>query len=107
MMTDHDVPEVACKRCGKCCYAVHAFATGEDMEKWKKQGKMDIVRVMEHYEPVWAGDIIVSSRDGSVLSTCPFLRDDETYHTCIIYEDRPSVCRNYIPGSSDICSQFK
>jgi len=107
-MADHDVPKLACMRCGKCCYAVHVFTAGEDdMERWRKQGKTDIVRVMERYMPVWAGDIIVSSLDGKILTTCPFLRNDEKYYTCTIYEDRPNVCRNYLPGSSELCSQFK
>lgn len=107
MMKEHDTPEVTCKRCGKCCYAVPASITEEDVNRWKEKGKMDIVRTMEQCKLVWAGDIIVSLKDGESRSSCPFLMDNGRYHACTIYEDRPRVCRDYLPGSSEICPQFR
>jgi Fe-S-cluster containining protein len=77
------------------------------MEIWRQQGKTEILRAMEHAKPVWAGDVIVCSENGKMLFTCPFLRYEGRYYTCTIYEDRPITCRDYIPGSSALCSQYK
>lgn len=98
---------ISCKRCGKCCLAVFIPVTDEDMERWRCEGKKEIVRAMEHSKATWAGDIIISSEDGKIMFTCPFLRWEGRHYTCTIYEDRPRVCREYIPGSSELCSQFK
>jgi Fe-S-cluster containining protein len=45
---------ITCKRCGKCCLAVYIPVTGEDMERWKSEGKEEIVRAMEHSKATWA-----------------------------------------------------
>lgn len=103
----HETTDVSCTRCGKCCLSVFIPVTDEDMERWKREGKEDLIHAMEHAKVVWAGDIIISSEDGRILFTCPFLKWEGTYYTCTIYEDRPRVCREYIPGSSELCSQFK
>jgi Fe-S-cluster containining protein len=100
-------PSITCKRCGRCCLTAYVPATEEDMERWRREGKQEIFRIMEHSKSVWAGDIVISSENGKTLSTCPFLQWEGTYYTCTIYEDRPKVCREYKPGSSELCPQYK
>jgi Fe-S-cluster containining protein len=41
--------------------------------------------------------------EGYVLFTCPELDDDGR---CKIYENRPSPCRNFEPGSSPLCVHY-
>jgi len=107
LQENNKTPTITCKRCGKCCLSVFVPVTDEDLERWKREGKQEIFRAMEHSKSVWAGDIIISSENGKILFTCPFLRCEGTYYTCTIYEDRPTVCRQYKPGSSELCSQYK
>jgi len=102
-----DAATVTCKRCAKCCLSIFAHASGEDMERWRLEGKEEILLTLKRARAVWAGDIIVSQEDGEMLSKCPFLRDEGEFYSCAIYEDRPKVCRNFQPGSSDLCPQFK
>jgi Fe-S-cluster containining protein len=87
--------------------SAYAPATHEDMERWRREEKKEILRVMEHSKAAWAGDIVVSSEDGRILFNCPFLKSAGEYYSCTIYEDRPKICRNFEPGSSELCSQFK
>jgi Fe-S-cluster containining protein len=82
-------------------------ATEEDMQRWRCEEKKEILRAMEHSKALWAGDVIVSSEDGRILFSCPFLRYEGKYYSCTIYEDRPKTCRAFKPGSSELCSQFK
>jgi Fe-S-cluster containining protein len=77
------------------------------MERWKREDKKEILHAMEHSKALWSGDVVVSSEDGSILFSCPFLRHEGKYYSCTIYEDRPRTCRNFTPGSSELCSQFK
>ncbi len=98
---------VTCTRCGKCCMSAYVPATHEDMEKWRLEDKKEIVRSMEHSKAVWAGDVVISTGDGRRLFNCPFLRFEGKYSSCTIYEDRPKTCRNFQPGASELCSQFK
>jgi len=104
---DNETSTVTCKRCGKCCLSAYAPASEEDIERWRREEKKEILLVMEHSEAAWAGDIVVSSENGKILFNCPFLRYEGEYCSCTIYEDRPTTCRAFKPGSSELCSQFK
>jgi Fe-S-cluster containining protein len=104
---DNETFTVTCKRCGKCCLSAYAPASEEDMERWRREEKKEILRVMGHSKAAWAGDIVVSSENGKILFNCPFLRYEGEYFSCTIYEDRPMTCRKFKPGSSELCSQFK
>jgi len=96
-----------CKRCGVCCLAdAHAYITDEDRKRWIKEGRQDILATLEREHAIWAGDHLISSVDGRYLHGCIFLALDGGHYKCTIYETRPKTCRDYQPGSSDICPQF-
>ncbi|MBA4396700.1 MAG: hypothetical protein C0394_04870 [Syntrophus sp. (in: bacteria)] len=100
--------EHTCRRCGKCCLADFiAYASPEDQQRWRDEGRQDVLDMIEREHAVWMGDHLVSSQDGHYLRGCPFLAWDEDHSCCTIYETRPRICRKYEPGSSEICSQFK
>ena len=79
----------------------------EDRERWKSQGRDDIVHVLENESPIWVGDHLVSSRTGRIIHGCPFLVWDGVSYSCEIYETRPLVCRRFTPGSSELCPLWK
>lgn len=100
--------QIICKQCGTCCLAnVNCYVTDEDLERWKREGRDDILHIIEHEHAMWVGDHLVSSLDGHYLHGCSFLMWDGSHYACSIYETRPSVCRKYQPGSSEICPQFR
>jgi Fe-S-cluster containining protein len=98
---------ILCKRCGRCCLTdLIAYVTDEDRERWKREGRQDVLDLLERESALWAGDRIVSSKDGRAFQGCPFVLWEGELATCTIYETRPRVCRNFEPGSSELCSQF-
>ncbi len=102
----HDEPE--CLRCGTCCLAdMIACADAEDVRRWKRAGREDILHIIDNERAVWMGDHLVSARDGRELHHCPFLEWVDGRCSCAIYEVRPRVCAEYRPGSSAICPLFK
>jgi Fe-S-cluster containining protein len=97
----------ACKRCGICCLAdANAYITNKDLKRWKAQGRDDIFRMLEREHAIWVGDHLISSEDGRYVHGCVFLAADGDHYVCTIYETRPETCRDYRPGSSEICPQF-
>ncbi|MBN2255978.1 MAG: YkgJ family cysteine cluster protein [Deltaproteobacteria bacterium] len=97
-----------CRRCGTCSLAnLIAFVTDEDKIGWKGEQRQDILRVLDNWDGLWAGDRLVSRTDGRQLYGCPFLKWEKNHYTCTIYETRPEVCRNYLPGSSHICPYYR
>ncbi|HDP24835.1 MAG TPA: YkgJ family cysteine cluster protein [Deltaproteobacteria bacterium] len=97
-------PEIHCARCGTCCLAdMIAYVTQEDLDRWKSQGRQDILHIIETRNAAWMGDHFVSADSGRYLHACPFLRIQGQTCACSIYETRPAVCRDYVPGSSEIC----
>jgi len=98
---------IACVRCGKCCFVdMIAYAQPEDFERWRREKRDDILKVVEGEHLVWAGDRMVSSQTGAFSQTCPFLISEGDVFKCSIYETRPRICRDYKPGSSEICPQW-
>ncbi len=98
------IDKIECKQCGTCCLAnLIAFVTDEDRERWKHEQRQDILHILENKNAVWAGDRLISTVDGHRLHGCPFLMWEKSHYACSIYETRPRVCRNYMPGSSHIC----
>ena len=98
--------EIVCQRCGACCHVdMVAYAADEDFERWEKEGRQDIIKRIRDREVMWAGDRIIS-RCGRRLTTCYYLDWDGSAFFCKIYETRPLVCRNFIPGESELCPQY-
>ncbi len=87
--------------------AIVAYVEVEDLSRWAKEGRDDILHVFNNEKAVWAGDHLVSSKDGSYIHGCHFLRKTGSYYTCTIYETRPVVCRNFKTGSSELCPNYK
>ena len=101
-MTRRENPQ--CTRCGKCCLAdLTAYVTPADLERWAREGRKDILHIMENEHAVWLGDHFVSSTTGRPIYGCPFLEVTGEITSCSIHDTRPEVCRNYQPGSSEIC----
>jgi Fe-S-cluster containining protein len=78
-----------------------------DIDRWRAQGRADILHIIDEESAVWMGDHLVSSRDGRYIHGCPFLKTVQDHYACAIYDTRPEVCRNYLPGSSEICPLYK
>ncbi len=104
-MDNHHIIE--CKRCGRCCLAdFAAYVTAEDIRRWKAEDRQDILRMLKNEHGVWEGDHLVSSDSGKTLHGCPFFFFDGELFGCAIHDTRPSTCRQYEPGSSELCPQF-
>ena len=96
-----------CMRCGKCCLTdLIAYVTEEDRNRWTRDGRTDILHILEKEHGMWAGDRLVSRDDGRLLQGCPFFIWDGALGTCAIYETRPRVCKDYVPGSSEFCPHY-
>ena len=105
-MSDIASIPMECNRCGICCLAnMIPQACEEDLERWRLEGRDDI---LEKYRwTAWAGDRLVALEDGHHLYACPYLMLEEDRAACAIYETRPTVCRDFEPGSSEICPLFR
>jgi Fe-S-cluster containining protein len=82
-----------------------AYVEETDIERWERENRHDILNRLQGNEIVWSGDIIVSST-GRHYSSCVFLNFDGESFYCDIYETRPHVCRDFVPGSSELCPLY-
>jgi len=98
---------VECVKCGRCCLAnVSAIATDEDRERWQREGRHDILQVLEDEGAVWGGSRPGSGLDEWARWGCPFLLHRVSQVICSIYETRPRTCRGFTPGATEFCSLF-
>lgn len=82
-----------CRACGVCCdvYGGHLWAAAEDLERWRAQGRTDLLsRVGE------AGAIWCDPDTGARLEACPYLvRAPDGGGRCAIHPTKPALCRAY------------
>jgi Fe-S-cluster containining protein len=103
--------EITCRRCGNCCHVdVAAYVSLDDIRRWEKEERYDILAHVHDNGVTWADDGFVN-RFGSNLNTClmscVYLKWHGPHASCGIYETRTEVCRSFIPGSSDLCPQCR
>jgi Fe-S-cluster containining protein len=98
--------DIACRRCAACCHVdMVAYVSPEDIERWEKEGRYDIIARLRENEVMWAGDRIVN-KYGVEVTSCFYLNWNGSCFSCEIYETRPVVCRSYVPGSSELCPLY-
>ncbi|MFA6107176.1 MAG: YkgJ family cysteine cluster protein [Candidatus Latescibacterota bacterium] len=94
----------ACQRCGSCCQVdFSAYVEPADLDRWAAEDRAEILEALARSQPVWAGDRLVSARQGLDLGPCTFLVVEGSTATCTIYPTRPRICRAFVPASSPIC----
>jgi Fe-S-cluster containining protein len=99
---------LSCLHCGKCCFVdLTAYAQKEDYDRWRAEKRQDILNIIKNLHLTWAGDRMISTETGDYPRECHFLYAEGTEWLCSIYETRPAVCRQYQPGSSELCPQFE
>lgn len=106
-MDNNDKNPKACLRCGNCCRGGNlSLIDMQDMEKWEKHNRQDIIDKVKELNPVWAGDHFFSAGTGKRFTVCPFLKPEGDFYFCIIYDLRPEVCIRFKPGSSMLCPEY-
>lgn len=87
-----------------CCRTHFAFYVKDgDLARWRRDGRTDILARFERDDAVWAGDRFVHGKDGTEVRSCPFLVREGSRFACVIYDTRPRTCRDYKPGSNELC----
>ncbi|MCX7966178.1 MAG: YkgJ family cysteine cluster protein [Syntrophorhabdaceae bacterium] len=103
--------DILCYRCGNCCHIdMAAYVTIEDIKRWEIEGRHDILDHIRAFDVTWIKDRVVNKFGSNVttcLMSCVYLKWQGTKAFCEIYDTRTEVCRNYIPGSTKLCPQFK
>ena len=86
-----------CLRCGKCCKGtkwitnIELRLVWEDIERWRKQGRDDILKYVYVYEGL-GGDIF-DKKTFKRFSKCPFLKKEGRIYSCSIHETKPLGCK--------------
>lgn len=109
-MNSEEKNNAACHQCGSCCHVdVAAYVRLEDVRRWEREGRQDIISHVRANDVTWPGGRVVN-RFGSNIRTCRmscvYLKWDGQSALCEIYETRTGVCRSYVPGSTNLCPQF-
>ncbi len=84
-----------CIQCGRCCRfldgAFIACATAEDLERWRRQGREDILAYTAK------GYLWVDPQTGEDVVSCPWRRKlpGKDVYECLIQDTKPYHCRRY------------
>jgi Fe-S-cluster containining protein len=92
----------SCKQCGRCCRSLdyHDDLTREDVRRWEKLGRTDIlrwVRVIEERGGKGIYKIWTIPGTTQLAEVCPFLKEvsSENRWACLIHDVKPAICRQY------------
>ncbi|MTI30794.1 YkgJ family cysteine cluster protein [Xanthovirga aplysinae] len=79
--------EINCLECANCCKTTSPIFYKGDIERMARALKMKYSEFIDEYlHQDDEGDYVLNE------APCPFLADD---NTCIVYESRPTACREY------------
>lgn len=100
-----------CLRCGHCCKPYFSlYVSEQDEERWQKEGREDILQRLrwERAHIIWKDDQPINLATGEVERRCHWLRKnpDDSY-SCAIHLTKPKICKDYTPGSSELCIQYR
>lgn len=102
---------IICNRCGNCCHVdVAAYVSLDDIERWEKEGRHDIIAHVRDNDVTWSPGRVINRYGSGIrtcLMSCVYLKWRGGLASCEIYETRTKVCRDYIPGSSGLCSRYR
>lgn len=82
-----------CRQCGQCCafFGGHLQASPHDLRRWREHGRTDLLERVNRLGWIW-----VDPDSKTLVSPCPFIdRSDPEHVRCVIYEERPDMCRDY------------
>ena len=103
--------DTTCHRCGACCHVdVVAYVTPEEIERWEKEGRHDIIAHLRVHGITWSKghvDKRFGAKPTTCLMSCVYLKWQGKLASCGIYETRTNVCRSYVPGSSELCPRHR
>jgi len=80
-----------------------AYATENDISRWRREYRKDIFLHLEKDERIWAGDRIIYRNGRGPLERCSFFQIENGMAACTIHDTRPRVCRDFEAGSSLLC----
>lgn len=115
LQQDHPLMSLCsvCPKPGMCCRNFPLFNTKSKEEvtfweaTWREDAKKFLLEMGLPFEPV-AVRSTYETEDKlkyiTALYSCPKVTVDGR---CSIYQDRPQLCRKYLPGNSDICCFYK
>lgn len=84
---DEAFEEIDCLKCANCCKTTSPIFYDRDIDRAAKRLKMRPSEFIDKYLHIDEDKDYVLN-----VAPCPFL-DNENY--CLIYEDRPTACREY------------
>jgi Fe-S-cluster containining protein len=101
----------SCLRCGHCCRTSFLLYVGdEDERRWEAEGRTDVLQRLdwERWHVTWDDDGAYHIDTGERLRRCFFLEaSSQDQALCRIHDTKPMICRDYPPGSSDLCVLYK
>lgn len=76
-----------CSSCAECCIGTDIRLTSEDIERWKKENRLDILLSI--------GSLMGESRQlikKKNSNDCIFLQED---NSCKIHDTKPEICKRF------------
>ncbi len=92
-----------CMQCGQCCFMYGCMipATDQDLERWKRQGRHDIlekVRVIRDPKTgaITAAECWFNPFTKKEYVYCPWIKRKGDKVFCLIHDTKPQYCIDYI-----------
>ncbi len=104
-------PHAECLLCGHCCGPYFSlYVEEEDELRWMREGRQDLLDRLdyERNRVAWGKEGPHDASTGARFEVCVYLeKDSEGRRYCGIHETKPAICRDFPPGSSELCVLFK
>ena len=93
-----------CQTCGACCFGLDVFLNDAEAAHFERTPQLLALTTLDDCAP---GLVVRLMKKHMDTERCVALAGSDNHWACMIYAQRPALCRELVPGAPDCVAMRK